>query len=160
MSGPAPHEARRRAIKIAFGELIGKIGGIEAAAGFTRVGKSTLARYYSLAPADAECFPPADVIDDLERVAGDPIVTRMMARGQDYLLLRDVQAGSVSIIDLHAAIANCAKEHGDAVASLLSALTDLALTPAEARRVIREMDEELQAHLRLRALVAQVAESE
>ncbi|WP_267396973.1 MULTISPECIES: hypothetical protein [unclassified Sphingomonas] len=64
-----------RKLKIRFGELVAMAGGLEAAEGFCRVGKSTLARYYSLAPADAECFAPIDVVRDLERLVGEAPVT-------------------------------------------------------------------------------------
>jgi len=65
------------AIKAAFRRLVKSCGGLEAAATLTRVGKSQLHEYGSL--QHEVSFPPADVIADLERDAGDAIVSALLA---------------------------------------------------------------------------------
>lgn len=57
--------------------LIERLGGVEAAADFTRVGKSMLSNYQTRNGTD---FIPVDVMMDLERAAEEPIVSRELVR--------------------------------------------------------------------------------
>ncbi|WP_430436831.1 hypothetical protein [Oceanibaculum nanhaiense] len=69
-----------RGLKTATRRLVDATGGIDPAAASTRVGRATMAQYYSPADRDEAVFVPLDVIADLERVTGEPLVTRQLAR--------------------------------------------------------------------------------
>lgn len=66
------------ALKTAFRLLVQRVGGLVAAETVTRVRVSHLADYYH--PQKPDSFPPADVVADLEAVAGQPLVTATLAR--------------------------------------------------------------------------------
>ncbi len=75
----------RNALKTAFKQVVVMLGGLEAAASCTRVAKSQLSEYGSV-QAD-ERHAPIDVVLDLERIAGEPLITAALARAQGCLLL-------------------------------------------------------------------------
>jgi hypothetical protein len=108
-------EADRNALKTAFKREISILGGLEAAASCTRVGKSVLSEYGAIqAPAS---FPPVDVVLDLERIAGLPLVTECLARSQGFRLLPIELPGE-----------------GDVVEALQAVTTDVGQTMADALR--------------------------
>lgn len=147
-------KARARALKVKFKELIGAIGGIEEAERLCRVGKTTLARYYSLQDEHADMFAPIDVVRDLEEVAGDPIVTSYLATESAHVLVARRTLSGVTIGNLHTAIARCAREYGDAHAALFTALADGKICEVDAVEVLRELDEFAGEIATLRAMVA------
>lgn len=69
--------AHREQLKQATRKLIHGLGGLEAAALHTSVGKSLLSEYQF---SHAERTMPIGVVADLEVAAGDPVVTRTLAR--------------------------------------------------------------------------------
>jgi hypothetical protein len=152
MSG-ALNRARSRALKIKFKALIVAVGGIEEAERLCRVGKSTLARYYSLHDEHADMFAPIDVVRDLEEVAGDPIVTRYLAQEANQLLIAAKPLTGVTIGNLHTAIADCAREGTEATASLLIALADGKVCERDAETTEREIDDAIAKLMTLRAMV-------
>jgi len=149
-----------RALKIKTADLIERVGRLVAAAGFCRVSKTMLARYGSEGVADRDCFAPIDVVRDLERLVGDPIVTRFLAEEAGHVLIPRPRFEGVTVGDVQAAIGACAFEHGEAVSTTLSALADGRVTGGEARRIIKEIDDSIQTKLMLRALVEQAAEDD
>jgi hypothetical protein len=70
-------------------KLINLCGGLVDAAEETRAGKSSLANYADSREhgAAANLWAPIDVIADLEQAAGEPLVTRELARLAGYDLL-------------------------------------------------------------------------
>lgn len=78
------------ALKRATQETIRGVGGLEAAAGFCRVGKSVLSDAQSVNRAD--CFAAIDVVADLEPLArgreGWPHITRALAAAQGFALVK------------------------------------------------------------------------
>jgi hypothetical protein len=70
-------------------QLIDACGGLVAAAEETRAGKSSLANYSDSREhgAAATLWAPIDVIADLEKAAGEPLVTKELARLAGYDLL-------------------------------------------------------------------------
>jgi hypothetical protein len=70
-------EEERRALKTGFRVLVQHCGGLEAAAAATRVAKTALAAGYDQEAADR--FAALDVVADLERAAGEPVITRLLA---------------------------------------------------------------------------------
>ena len=73
------------ALKTAARRLVAAVGGLEAAATVCRYSKTALAAAYD--PNTPDRFPPADVIADLELVAGRPIVTAVLARIAGHALV-------------------------------------------------------------------------
>jgi hypothetical protein len=71
-------------LKTAWKLLTSDCGGLEATASCTRVGKSQIALYGDVT---SETFPPADVLLDVEAVAGLPRVTTALAGAQGYRLV-------------------------------------------------------------------------
>lgn len=132
MSGRKLAGAEYQALKTAFRALAKACGGLEAAAMETRVGDTQLQRYQS--PHEPEAFAPVDVIADLEREAGRPVVTRALARLAGHVLFPlPPAAGSGPWVVRLAAVA---QEAGEALAGLGQALADDGeITGDEARRL-------------------------
>lgn len=70
-------------------QLIDSCGGLVAASAETRAGKSSLANYADSREhgAATNLWAPIDVIIDLEKAAGEPLVTKEMARLAGYDLI-------------------------------------------------------------------------
>ncbi|WP_051230970.1 hypothetical protein [Kaistia adipata] len=71
-------------LKGAARDLIGAAGGPRRCQGITRGTESLLSRYGA---RQEEVFAPIDVIADLEKDAGEPIVTRLLAELSGHLLV-------------------------------------------------------------------------
>jgi LmbE family N-acetylglucosaminyl deacetylase len=67
----------REQLKQATRLLVVQLGGLEAAASLTSVGKSQLSQYQL---SHAEMTAPIGVVADLEAALGEPVVTRTLAR--------------------------------------------------------------------------------
>jgi hypothetical protein len=123
---------RRRAHKRAARELIEKVGGFEAAEGFCRLGKSRLQQVCdTLNAANSDAFMPADVIEELEAVAGDPSYTRFLAHRQGCLLLPRPGADGMSADCLTAHLGAIATESADTVRALAELVTQAAPMSAD-----------------------------
>lgn len=89
-------EASYLALKSAARQLIRQLGGVEAAADDTRVGKSALGRYYDQNSPD---FMPVDVALDLMLAArsqgGDATVARTLAELLGFQLVQAEQGGAL-----------------------------------------------------------------
>lgn len=73
-------DATYHGLKTACRRLVDAAGGIDPAAASTRVSRATMAQYYSPADRDEAVFMPIDIVVDLERVTGEPLVSRHLAR--------------------------------------------------------------------------------
>ncbi|WP_294195884.1 hypothetical protein [uncultured Sphingomonas sp.] len=127
-------------LKQSFEALIEAVGGVEAAALFCRVGKSTLQTYYS--KVHPKAFPPLDVIVALEPLARDragfPPITSILCRlnGGVFVPIPEVRATGA---DLWALLARKAKEGAAVSAAMCEALKDGRVDADEARRVRGEI---------------------
>ena len=159
MSVVASSAVKGRMLRIKFGELLARAGGLEAAASFCRVGKSTLARYASTAAADAECFAPVDVVRDLEALVGEPIVTATLCSMADgvFVALPPAPATRVDLLQLMAAQA---KEQSDVTSAICIALSDGTMTPAEAAVALAEQEQVIRLAAALRAELMTIVEGE
>lgn len=110
---------RDREIKTRFCLLVERAGGNRAAVDKVRVNGSRLSDYCS---QNNSAMPPADVIADLEAVAGDPFVTTYLAALRGKLLVDKCEAGDSTDLLSHAI--RTAKENGDAVAAIAHATQD------------------------------------
>jgi hypothetical protein len=113
------------ALKVATSEMIKGVGGLEAAAGFCRVGKSVLGEAQSINCPDR--FVAIDVVADLEPLARDregwPHVTRALCRhmGGVFVPLPSKAPGRD---DLIGAVGRLAKEAADVTQSICAAVQD------------------------------------
>lgn len=117
------------ALKTAARRLVAAVGGLEAAASVCRHNKTALAAAYD--PHQPDRFVPADVVADLELVAGQPIVTAVLARLSGHAL---VPVGAADGVEAQALVAvfRGSSEVGEAWAA---ALADARLSGGERQAV-------------------------
>ena len=151
MGALVPSAVRERKLKIAFGELVGLVGGLEAAAGGCRVGKSTLARYASLSPADAECFAPVDVVRALEAVAGEALVTGELASMADGAFTKLPSVARPA--DLFAALSDLSREASELTAAICAGFNDGKFCDLDAAKARSECDDVIERAAQMRALL-------
>jgi hypothetical protein len=151
----ASHAVKSRMLKLKFGELLGRIGSLETAAPFCRVGKSTLARYASTASADAEAFAPIDVVRDLEALAGEPIVTATLCEAADGVFV-PVPSGPASTGDLLAMMSTLSGEFNDTTRAVCTGLADGKFCVADAEQLERELDDTIRVAVGMRALARSI----
>lgn len=116
----------RAALKTAVRLTIQRLGGLDAAATCTRVGRSNLSDYGSLAHLDRHI--PADVILDLELIAGEPHITAALARAQGYRLEPVAARQTGDVVTPAQRLMRAAAELSN---QLLDALEDHSISPAE-----------------------------
>ena len=143
--------ARGRHIKIAFGELVRLVGDDAVAATITRVSRATIARYRSLSPADAEYFPPADVVADLERVAGVCPVTELLCQmaGGTFVAEPDAPASEQSLL---AAMSQLAIEFAEVTTAISAGLADARWCDRDANECVRQLNDVIRVSAQMRAL--------
>ena len=145
------------ALKRATAEMIKGVGGLEAAAGFCRVGKSVLACNGSVNEPDS--FVALDVVADLEPLArgrdGWPHVARALAAQSGFALVRlpDALPDAGGLLHL---VAKQAKEGGDIASSICAALADGQVDAVEARAARREVADLIQVMVAMDAALAAI----
>ena len=123
MSGTAP--ADLRALKTATRRLVELVGKLDAAASVCRINKSVLAAAYN--PHEPDRFVPADVIADLELVAAEPVVTRVLARLSGHALVPIAPRGGLEAL----ALVEVFRGASDVGAEYAKAMGDAHLSRAE-----------------------------
>lgn len=126
-------DEERRALKTGFRVLVQHAGGLEAAAAATRVNKTHLAAGYDQEAKDR--FPALDVVADLERAAGQPVVTKLLAAMHSLAL---VHVEPISGCALRA-IAEVGQHSSEVFAAFGRAVADGAITQGERDALKREM---------------------
>lgn len=143
----------RIALKRATSDMVKGVGGLEAAASFTRVGKSMLADYGSVNKAD--CFIPLDVIADLEPLArersGWPHITQALCRLMDGVFV-PLPDAPVTGADLFAKHATLAKEASDVTGAICAGMQDGKWDPEDGAELEKHCDDLLDVVIRMRAL--------
>lgn len=126
-----------RRFKELFVELVESSGRLKGAEAFCRVKKSQLQRYCSDNEADVDVVPPVDVVCDLERISGDPIITRYMANmaGGTFVALPKSIANGADILTI---LGSQTRELGDLATSLGLGLSDGRFCGADARKALKE----------------------
>lgn len=118
-------------LRTAFRRLVKAVGGVEAGAGMTRVSKTTLATYYDRNSVP-QAWAPMDVIIDLEDAAGEPLVTRELARALGYELVPAVdEPQSAGMVDLLRIVAEDSDAGGRFAGLVLQVTRDGRLDPHE-----------------------------
>lgn len=151
MGAIVPSAVRERKLKIAFGELVGLVGGVEAAASDCRVSKSTIARYASLSPADAECFAPVDVVRALEAVAGQAVITAELANMADGVFMK--LPSVMRPADLFAALSDLSREASELTAAICAGFNDGKFCDLDAAKARSECDDVIERAAQMRALL-------
>ncbi len=113
--------------------LVRRAGGLEAAALTTRVNKTVLAAGYDQHAKDR--FFALDVVADLERAAGVPVLTRLMA-GMHGMALVDVEPVNGCAIS---AIALVGEKASEFFAAFARAMGDGVITESERPKLLQEM---------------------
>jgi hypothetical protein len=108
----------RNSLKTHVRRLIALLGGIEAAATVTRVGRSRLAEYADVHAQDRHM--PIDILLDLELAAGDPLVTAQLAAAQGYVI-NPLQFGEGDVAE---ALARVSKDAGTTLSDAVQAIRD------------------------------------
>lgn len=123
-----------RSLKTLFRALIGRCGGLDAAAACVRVNRSQLANYYD---QHTDQFAPVDVVADLEQVAQVPLVTADLARRAGYLLVPLAAEGEGHLAQ---DMAQLGREMGEVFSAYAEGMAnDGRMDAAEAEKVEREL---------------------
>lgn len=139
-------------LKRATVEMVRGVGGLEAGASFTRVGKSMLADYGSLNKAD--CFAPLDVIADLEPLArertGWPHATQALCKimGGTFVAEPDVPASNA---DLLTQLAVLSGEFNDVTRVVCEGLRDGSWGGADGAALEQQLDDVIRVTVQMRA---------
>jgi len=143
-------EARRREIKLASGQLVHALGGIEAAGSLISVSKSQVHRCTSV--NDSDNFLNAGDVAELELRAARPFVTAALAKlaGGVFVPLPEALEGGE---DLAFRVMDLAVELGHVSERVRQALADQVVHPAEAAAIERELDELIEKAASTRSIV-------
>jgi hypothetical protein len=145
--------------KRAFREIVRGVGGLEAAEGFCRVKKTSLARYY-----DETCddFAPIDVVADLEPLArnrpGWPHLLHHRANQMGFMLLELPQAKAPDCNALRAELRDAMEKSNRLHIAMMEALADGKVTCDEADGLIPIALEVAEQNARIHALLKRIAE--
>jgi hypothetical protein len=143
----------RIALKRATSEMVKGVGGLEAGAVFTRVGKSMLADYGS--PNKADCFAPIDVIADLEPLArertGWPHVTQALCKAMGGTFVPEPEAPATGA-DLLSLSSQLSSEFNDAIGAVCAGLADGKWCSRDGARLDGELDQLLRVVVQMRAV--------
>lgn len=125
------HAALRTSWKL----LVRHLGGGEATASCTRVLASRISEYGS---AGSGRFVPLDVVLDAELVAGEPIVTRAMARMQGFALVPVTARGPGRLAD---EMSRIGRDVGDLFGNAAQALAGEKVPPARLGQMIADIED-------------------
>jgi hypothetical protein len=135
------------ALKRATAEMVKGVGGVEAAASFCRVGKSTLSDAQNMNKDD--CFVALDVIADLEPLARS-------REGWPHVALPDAPATREDLLSL---LASLTKELSEVTAAVCTGLADNNFDQADARKTLTEVDDAIRVAAAMRAALQTIVES-
>lgn len=139
-------------LKDAILALVERLGGAIRAGEIAEVTKGQVQRWTDPDSDNAAVFPSAGKVRLLEAAAGEPVVTRFLAAEAGFVL---VPASGEMGPALPVLAALAAGEFGDVLRAIADGTAgDGALSPAEAGRVIKEIDEALAALAAARAFAA------
>lgn len=139
--GRPTSEQDRFSLKATFRQLLKLAGGQEAAALITRGKHQTLNRYGN--PNEEDCHAPVDVIADLERDIGEPIITKHLAEMHGFMLVKKSAVAADASLIAH--LSTLASESGQTIQAIAEGIADQQLTEAELNRIIKEARELAQA---------------
>jgi len=131
-------------------DLIISVGGVEAAAAICGKGRSVVSDYQS--ESKPKTSMPIELVERLERKSGVPYVTRYLATALGFdLLPHHGRTDDKSAID-H--VSGITKEFGEVLAHASTFVKCGALSPADAKALLQEIDDVREALATMRAAVA------
>lgn len=133
----------RFSLKAAFRVLLKMAGGQQSAELITRGKHQTLNRYGNVADENVDCHAPIDVIADLERDVGEPVVTKHLAEMNGYMLVKKTAVAADANLVTH--LSTLASESGQTIQAIAEGIADEDLTEAELLRIVKESRELAQA---------------
>lgn len=137
------HPADLMGLKRASGAVIRAIGGVEAAAGHVRIGRSRLSDCQT---PHTDAFLPIDVAMTLEAVCPDgPMISAYLARHAGHVLIKLPEARA-NAGDYLRAIGSIMGGSGSLSVAMATALADRKVDAREAK-VLREQIYAVQVHL-------------
>jgi hypothetical protein len=148
-------------LKRATSEMIKGVGGLEAAAGVCRVGKSVLSDNQS--PNRADSFVAIDVVAELEPLArersGWPHVTRALCRvmGGTFVPIPEAPATREDLLKL---LADQAREQSDLTNAICAGLSDGKFDQADATKALAEVEDVIRVAAAMRAELMTILEGE
>jgi hypothetical protein len=145
-------EAAYLALKSKFRRLLDLCGGIDGAASSTRIARSQL---HNCGSATTAQFPTIDVVLDLERAAGEPIITAELAAAHNMALVprKAGTAEPAQATDILSLNARVASEMGDVLRVTLERAADNDLSINDLEAILQQQDEMLIAGERARKKV-------
>ncbi len=141
-------------LKLAFEALRRRVGPLKVVASHVRVKEAHLQRYGSDEPDNAAYHAPVDIIATLETLAGEPLVTRLLADLSGHVLVKrpDAPATRGDLLDL---LAQKARESGELTAAAIACCGAVDAEPtariAAARKAIKELDDVVAVSMAMRA---------
>ena len=136
------------ALRAATRRLTKACGGLESAAAVTRTAVPTLSEYQI---PHGRFFMPIDVVADLEADADDPIITRILARHANCVLLKLPSAEADPNYFLR--LSRIGKEVSEVFERASIALADQHITAPEKSALVGEIDDAIVALSELRQLL-------
>jgi len=145
-----PSTIAQRHIKRATRALVDAVGGGLRGAGLCRVRQQDLSDYGNR--DQPQRFMPADVIADLEAVAGYPFVTQALAREAGFELVKLPEADLGAGADWPVLLSRFAKEGGEVMAQIAIHAAD-GITASEVRKsnLIAEINEAMAILVNMKA---------
>lgn len=146
-------DARGRALKLATGELVQALGGIEGAAASLEKGKSVVGRWANRADPD-HFINIADLVA-LELLSPRPVVTELLCKMAGGLFVPhvDLAADEGSLAWM---VMQLSKELGDVSGEMAGALADGQVTAREAGAALAQLDDLDRVSQRLRGALARI----
>jgi len=150
------HTPEKLKLKRAFAEVVKGAGGVEASAGFCRVGKSVLS---DQSRPESESFPAIDVVADLEPLArnrpGWPHITRELAGQLGFALVKLPEALPDGA-DLLILLGGLGQSFGQVSSEVCDALSDGRVQPPEATRIRALLRQQIEIAVRMDAVLAAI----
>ena len=119
-------------------EALIKDVGFAAACELTGKSKATLGRYFSDAPEHSDRFIPVDAVSALERAAGFPHVTTVLAELRGITLSYDKERRNASSAGVNSDVIVLSQRFAMLMAEYNQSIQDGVISVNEAKRLLRE----------------------
>lgn len=123
------------ALKTAWKMLVHNLGGVDAVAACTRAVRSRVSEYGNVA---SDRWPPIDIVLTAEKFAGEPFVTKELARAQGFKL---VALSEQELAGVHETLGRVAATSTKVITDTISALGDGVVSQAENEVLDRGLDD-------------------
>lgn len=130
---------RLNGLKTAFKRVLADLGGVDAAASCSRIGRSQVSDYGNIT---SDKMPPIDVVLDFEAITGQPHITAAMAGALGYELMpTDTRPAH----ELAALLSRISLDNGQLLAQAAHVLASKKITSKQRHAMARELTDMVQA---------------